>query len=210
MAGTSNTLFIGLPLSTQLFGDVCIPYVMVYYLSSALLTQSLVVLLVERSGTVKSKGLGLPGLLKDVFTKPPILGVLTGAVCLALDFRPPELFMKFSNYMSGTVTPLALIYCGFIVYEVGLKNLRFLRGHPTMLIIRLFIAPLICAGVCALAGIGGLARKVFIVEAALPVVTQITVMAGAYGADEEYAAVGSCLSMLGCFFTIPVLMLILG
>ena len=35
-------------------------------------------------------------------------------------------------------------------------------------------------------------------------------MAGAYGADEEYAATGACLSMLGCFLTIPVLMLILS
>ena len=30
MAGLSNTLFIGLPVSTQLFGDVCVPYVMLY------------------------------------------------------------------------------------------------------------------------------------------------------------------------------------
>ena len=32
MVGVSNTLFVGLPLSTQLFGDVCVPYVMIYYL----------------------------------------------------------------------------------------------------------------------------------------------------------------------------------
>jgi hypothetical protein len=210
MAGTSNTLFIGLPMSTQLFGEVCIPFVMVYYLSSSMLTQSVVVLLVERAGSKEARGLSLPGLLKDVFTKPPILGLLVGILCLALDVRPPELVMQFAGYMSATVIPLALMYCGFILYEVGLKNLRFLPGIPTMLIIRLVVSPLICTGMCALTGITGLARSVFIVEAALPVVTQITVMAGAYGADEEYAAVGSSLSMLGSFFTIPILMLILG
>jgi len=48
------------------------------------------------------------------------------------------------------------------------------------------------------------------VESALPVVSQVTVMAGAYGADEEYAATGACLSILGCFVTLPVLMLIIG
>lgn len=210
MAGTSNTLFIGLPLSVQLFGEVCIPFVMVYYLSSSMFTQSLVVLLVERAGTVEPKGRGFLPMVKDVLTKPPILGVIAGLALLVLDVRPPELFMKFAGYMSDTVTPLALIYCGFIVYEVGLKNLRFLPGIPTMLVIRLLISPLICAGLCVAAGITGLARSVFIVEAALPVVSQITVMAGAYGADEEYAATGACLSMLGCFITIPVLMLLLG
>ncbi len=210
MAGTSNTLFIGLPLSTQLFGEVCIPFVMVYYLSSSLFTQTLVVMLVERAGSAEPKGMGLKRILKDLFTKPPVLGVMAGVLLLALDLHPPVLFLKFAGYMSDTVTPLALMYCGFIVYEVGLKNLRFLRGIPTMLVIRLFLSPLICAGLCVLTGVTGLARSVFLVESALPVVSQITVMAGAYGADEEYAAIGACLSMLGCFLTIPLLMLLLG
>ena len=210
MAGTSNTLFIGLPLTNQLFGEISLPYMMVYYLSSAMITQSLVVLLVERSGTAVPRKLRLWDLVRDIFTKPPILGVLTGVLLLVLDLRPPEQVMKFSQYIGDTVTPLALMYCGFIVYEVGLRNLRFLKGIPTMLVIRLLISPLICLGMCTLTGITGLARSVFIVESALPVVTQITVMAGAYGADEEYAATGACMSMLGCFFTIPVLMLLLG
>ena len=40
MVGVSNTLFVGLPLSTQLFGDVCVPYVMMYYLANTLFVQS--------------------------------------------------------------------------------------------------------------------------------------------------------------------------
>ena len=55
----------------------------------------------------------------------------------------------------------------------------------------------------------GLARDVFVVESALPVVSQVTVMAGAYGADEKYAATGSCLSIFGCFITLPILMVML-
>jgi len=38
----------------------------------------------------------------------------------------------------------------------------------------------------------------------------VPVMAGAYGADEKYAATGACLSTLGGFITIPILMLIMG
>lgn len=210
MAGISNTLFIGLPLTTQLFGEVALPYLMTYYLSSTIFTQSVVVLMIERSGDVAPKGLRVRDVVKDVLTKPPIVGVMVGVLLLVLDLRPPELVMQFSGYIGDTVVPLALMYCGFIIYEVGLRNLRFLPGIPTMLVIRLAISPMICFGMCALMGIEGLARDVFIVEAALPVVTQVTVMAGAFGADEEYAATGACLSTLGCFFTIPILMLLLG
>lgn len=71
-------------------------------------------------------------------------------VLLVLGLRPPELVMRFASQISGSVTPLALIYCGYIVYEVGLKNLRFLQGMPTMLVIRLIVSPLICAAFCLL------------------------------------------------------------
>ena len=210
MAGLSNVLFVGLPLCTQLFGEVCITYVMVYYLSNTIFTQSLAVVLIERAGSRPGKGGGLAHRMLDMLRKPPIVGMAVSIVLLVLGLRPPELVMRFASQISGSVTPLALIYCGYIVYEVGLKNLRFLRGMPTMLIIRLIISPLICAAFCTLGGVSGLAMRVFIVESALPVVSQITVMAGAYGADEEYAATGACLSMLGCFLTIPVLMVILS
>ena len=64
--------------------------------------------------------------------------------------------------------------------------------------------------VLMLFGVSGLARDVFVVESALPVVSQVPVLAGAYGADEEYAAAGACLSVLVCLVTVPFLMLGLG
>lgn len=210
MAGLSNTLFIGIPVCTQLFGEACMPYVMLYYLGNTTFLQSAGILLVERSGD-RGRQPGGPGrFLRDIFTKPPILGVLCAIVLLVLGIDLPGPVMRFAGYISNTVSPLALIYCGFIVYEVGLKNLRFLRGLPTMLVIRLAVAPVICWGCCRLFGLEGLVRNVFLVESALPVVSQVTVMAGAYGADEEYAATGTCLSIFGCFVTLPILMLMIG
>ena len=79
-----------------------------------------------------------------------------------------------------------------------------------LLVLRLVGAPVICVAFCSLFGVTGLARDVFVVESALPVVSQITVMAGAYGADEKYAATGSCLSIFCSFITLPILMLLLG
>ena len=214
MAAFSNTLFIGLPVSTQLFGDVCVPYVMIYYLANTIFTQSVILMLVERSGTA-SHSRGIKGFLKDVFTKPPILTVIASVLMLIVGFRPPEVFMSFAKYISGSVSPLALIYCGFIIYELGLSNLRpsqlrQMKGLPTMLAARLVISPLICAGMCRLFGITGLAYQVFVVESALPVVSQVTVMAGDFGADDKYAATGATLSTLACFITIPVLMVLMG
>ncbi|MCI9158815.1 MAG: AEC family transporter [Lawsonibacter sp.] len=210
MAGLSNTIFIGIPVCTQLFGEASMPYLMVYYLSNTTLLQSVGITLVERSGTLEGRETGIWPFLKDLFLKPPILSVIFAVVMLMLGLDLPGPISRFAGYISGSVSPLALIYCGFIVYEVGLKDLRPLPGLPAMLVIRLVLAPMICWACCRAFGVGGLAQSVFLVESALPVVSQVPVMAGAYGADEQYAAVGSCLSILGSFVSIPVLMLILG
>lgn len=210
MAGLSNTLFIGIPVCTQLFGEVSMPYIMLYYMVHTSFLQSVGIMLVERAGA-KAGGKSGPGkFLKDMFSKPPILSVILSILLLILGLRLPGPVMKFADYISGAVSPLALIYCGFIVYEVGLKNLKFLRGLPTMLAMRLVLSPVICLTCCSLLKVEGLPMQVFVVESALPVVSQVTVMAGAYGADEEYAATGSCLSTLFSFVTIPILMLVLG
>lgn len=210
MAGFSNTLFIGIPVCTQLFGETSMPYIMLYYIGHTALMQSVGVMLVERAGAKPGQKGGIVQFLRDVFLKPPILSVIFSVLMLTLGWKLPNTLMRFANYISGSVSPLALIYCGFIVYEVGLKNLRFLRGLPIMLVMRLAIASIISLSCCSLLGMEGLALQVFVVESALPVVSQVTVMAGAFGADEEYAATGACLSILGSFITIPVLMLVLG
>ena len=210
MAGLSNTIFIGIPVCTQLFGEACMPYLMLYYLGNTSFLQSVGIMLVERAGTKGDRGGGVGVFIRDVFTKPPILSVIFAVLLLVLGLRLPAPVMRFAGYISNSVSPLALIYCGFIVYEVGLRSLRLLPGLPAMLVLRLVLSPLICLGCCVLFGMEGLALRVFVVESALPVVSQVTVMAGAYGADEEYAATGACLSILASFVTIPVLMLILG
>lgn len=210
MTGLSNTLFIGLPVCTQLFGDACLPYVMIYYLGNTSFLQSVGIMLIQRSGTAEGTRTTVLGFLKNLLSKPPILAVIFSIVMLVLDLQLPPVVMKFAGYIGDTVSPLALIYCGYIIWEVGLRNLRLLPGLPTMLVVRLAVAPVICWGICHLFGVTGLALQVFIVESALPVVSQVPVLSGAFGADEQYAATGACLSTLASFISIPILMILIG
>ena len=178
--------------------------------SNTLFVQSAGILLIERSGTRAGKKTTVGGFFKDVFTKPPILAVLFTVLLLVLDLRLPGPIMTWAGYISQSVSPMALIYCGYIVFELGLKNLRPMRGLPAMILMRLGIAPVICWFFCHLFGMSGLPLSVFVVESALPVVSQVPVLAGAYGADDQYAATGAVLSTLCSFVSIPILMLILG
>ncbi|MCI9352064.1 MAG: AEC family transporter [Lawsonibacter sp.] len=210
MGGMSNTLFVGLPICMQLFGDPGVPYLMLYYLCGISTFQSVGVLLIQHAGNQDAPKMSVGGFIRNIVTRPPILGVAAALVMLSLGLELPETLRSFGQYIANSVVSLALIYCGFILYEVGLRNLKLLRGLPAMLVIRLAVAPVICWGFCQLFQIGGITRDVFLVESALPVISQVPVMAGAFGADEEYAAIGTCLSILCCFVSLPVLMLVIG
>lgn len=209
MCSFSNTIFIGLPVATQLFGDKCIPYVMVFYISNTILVQMIGVLLIEYSGTSKSVS-GIREMLKNIISKPPILGVTAALLLLLTGVRPPAFTMRFMGYISNTVSPMALIYCGYILYEIGIKNLRLQKGIPVMLLCRLVVAPAICLVMCILFKIETFPRSILLLESSLPVITQVSVMSGAYGADEQYAVGGSCISIFCGLLTIPVWMMILG
>ena len=206
MCSVSNAIFIGLPMCTELFGEACTPYVMLYYLVNTSFVQLVGLSLVRWAG----EGGGFDKrMIKKFLTTPAITGVLVSFVLVFTGIRLPSLVMSYCKYMNNLVTPLALLLTGYIIYEIGLKNLKLDRDLAIMLLFRFLLVPGVSFALCELFGVAGLGRSVLLVETAMPVVTQTVVAAADYGADEQFAAQGAALSTLACFVVIPVLMLIL-
>ncbi len=206
MCSVSNAIFIGLPMCTELFGEACTPYVMLYYLVNTSFVQLVGLSLVRWAG----EGGGFDKrMIKKFLTTPAVIGVLVSFVLVFTGIRLPSLVMSYCKYMNNLVTPLALLLTGYIIYEIGLKNLKLDRDLAIMLLFRFLLVPGVSFALCELFGVAGLGRSVLLVETAMPVVTQTVVAAADYGADEQFAAQGAALSTLACFVVIPVLMLIL-
>ena len=206
MCSLSNAIFVGLAMCSELFGEVCVPYVMLYYLVNTSFVQLVGISLVRWSG--ESGGLNRKMLLKFLRT-PTVISVFLGLALVLADIRLPALAASYCRYMNNLVTPLALLLTGYIIHEIGLRGLRLDRDLSVMLVFRFLLAPGLSLLLCAVFGVTGLARSVLAVEAAMPVVTQTVVAAAEYGADEQFAAQGAALSTLACFVTIPLLMLAL-
>ena len=206
MCGLSNTLFIGYPMCMQLFGEVSIPYVMVYYMVSGTFTQAVGLPLIRYSG--ESEALSF-GMLARFFRSPPFIGIIIGIILVCFDLPVPGLLMTYGKYMNQLVTPLALLVTGEIIHHIGLGNLRMDKNAAVVLGFRFLLAPLLCFLLCRMFGVTGLGSSVFMVQAAMPVVTQTVVAASEYGADESFAAQTAALSTLASFVVIPLLMLFL-
>lgn len=206
MCGLSNSLFIGYPMCRELFGDVCIPYVMLFYMVSTSFTQLLGISLVRWSGGGEPFS---PKLALRFLTSPTVLAVALGYVLVLCNLSLPGLVNSYCRYMNQLVSPLALLITGRIIYEIGLKNLHLDREMLFVLLFRFGISPLLFVAACLLLRAEPLARSVFVVQAAMPVVTLTTVAASEYGADEQFAARGAALSTIVSFVVIPVLMIFL-
>lgn len=206
MCSVSNAIFVGLPMCTELFGDTCTPYVMLYYLVNTSFVQLVGLSLVRWAG----EGGGFDRrMVKKFLTTPAVIGVLVSFVLVFTGIQLPPLLMSYCKYMNNLVTPLALLLTGYIIYEIGLKNLKLDRDLALVMLFRFLLVPGVSFALCEVFGVAGLGRSVLIVETAMPVVTQTVVAAAEYGADEEFAAQGAALSTIACFVVIPVLMLIL-
>ena len=206
MAAMGNTIFIGLAMCIELFGDIATPYVMLFYLVSSCFTQLIGIPLVRWSG--EAGGFSMQMVWKFL-RAPTVISVFLSLLLVGLDIHLPSLVMSYAKYINNTVTPLALLLTGCIIHEIGLRSLRLTPTLGVMMVFRFVISPALGAALCALLGIGGLVRSVYVVELAMPVVTQTVVAAAEYGADEQLAAQGAAISTLACFVVTPVLMLLL-
>ncbi len=209
MGGLSNTMFIGFPMCTELFGSDAASYVIMYYMVSTCFTQGVGMTFIRWAGESGQK-VSVGKVIKKVITTPTIVGVTTGILVVLLDIQLPALAMSFGKYMNQLVTPLAMFVTGKIIYDIGIKNLKMDKVMWMALLVRFVISPGMCIVLCNAFGITGMAKGVFVIQAAMPVVTQTVVASAEYGADEETAAQGCAISTLASFIVIPALMLLVG
>ena len=205
MGGFSNVLFVGYPMCRELFGEQAVVYVMLYFVcNSVLIFVVCYAVFAWFSGTERK--LSLSRIVK-IFINPPVLTAIIGILLVVFDISLPRPITALVDYVGATVSPLALLYCGFIIYEAGIKNISMDRGMAVMPVMRFVISPLVGLALCSIFGIPPLATSVVIIEMAMPVMTILVVMAKEWEADVQYAATGIVLSTLSCFVVIPILML---
>ena len=102
-----------------------------------------------------------------------------------------------------------MLFIGIVMYGVKLSQIRLNRDLLVLLAGRFIITPLIVIVVAAFFPIPELMKKVFVIQSALPAMTQTTLMAKLYGADAEYAAVLVSTTTVVALFAIPVYMVLI-
>ena len=204
----SNTIFVGLPINQALFGDASIPYVLIYYMCNTTFFWTLGTYLIQRDGEGEAQ-FDLKTSLKKVFS-PPLLGFLLGLVFVMLQIKLPAFLASDLQYLGNLTTPLSMIFIGLSVSHVGVKQLVLGKDQLLILVGRFMVSPLLIATIVYWAPLPILMKQVFIIQSAMPVMTNAPVVARLYGADSDYAAVMVTETTLATMVVIPILMLLMA
>ena len=204
----SNTIFVGLPINQALFGDASIPYVLIYYMCNTTFFWTLGTYLIQRDGEGEAQ-FDLKTSLKKVFS-PPLMGFLLGLVLVMLQIKLPAFLASDLQYLGNITTPLSMIFIGLSVSHVGVKQLVLGKDQLLILLGRFLVAPLLMATIVYWVPLPSLMKQVFIIQSAMPVMTNAPVVARLYGADSDYAAVMVTETTLATMVVIPILMLLMA
>ncbi len=200
----SNVIFIGLPLGIALFGEVGVPYVMLYYMANTTLFWTLGVHELASSAGTKVPLFSLKT-LRQVLS-PPLMGFFLGITLVLLDLKLPRPAVQACAYIGSCTSPLAMLFIGIAMSKAGLKEIRFDRQLAAAMLGRFFVCPLLLLAMLPYFGLERLMEQVFLILAAMPVMTNTSIVTKSYGGDYQYAAMLTVVSTLLAAVAIPFYM----
>ena len=207
-AAFSNTVFIGLPMTTMLFGESAVKYAFMAFIPNMTLFWTLAVYGIRRDAEPDSPAFA-PGWAKKL-VNPTLVVTVVALALILLDVKVPSVISQTTKVAGNMVSPVALIYCGMLLSATGFKNLKVDMSHVVSTLMRFVLAPLAAFFVLMLVHTPELMTKVLIAQAGMPAMAQISIVAGLYGADAKYAATGFMFTTVASFVFIPIIMMLMN
>ncbi|MEQ8197231.1 MAG: AEC family transporter [Clostridiaceae bacterium] len=204
----SNSIFIGLPVNMALFGSESLPYVLLYYMANTTFFWTLGVYCINSDSCDEEKNSSGGGLLKRIMT-PPLMGFIIALILMLLDINLPKFVMDTSKYLGSLTTPLSMLFIGISINSVKIRCVKFDKYISGVLLGRFIISPLIMFIFLSFVDLPLMMKQVFIIQAAMPVMTNAPIIAKAYGSDSTYAAVMVTVSTILSMAAIPVYMMLI-
>lgn len=203
-----NTIFLGLPVNQALFGSASLPYVLLFYIANTLSFWTLGTYYIRRDGDGAVHKFISLNTLKGFFP-PPMIAFLGGLFLILTENRLPVFLLETCRYLGNMTTPLAMLFIGGAIHAIDSKQLTLSKDLLAIFAGRFAFSPAIVFLLSLVLPMPVLMKKVFVIQAAMPIMTQTAIVAAAYGADARYAAVLITATTLLSLAVIPFYMVIL-
>jgi malate permease and related proteins len=202
-----NTIFLGFPLITALFGVEGLLYASMFQLISNIIMWTVGVVVITHGNGISWK----KNLRRVV--NPNTIATLSGFLFFLLSVKLPPLLIKPLAELGSANTWLCMLYIGAML---AFSNVGGLLGKKSLYIIsfnRLIFVPAILVSLFAVfSAIAGISPEkmvvaVIILEASMPCMASVVIMAKELGADDHLAVGNVFVSTILSILTLPLLMI---
>jgi len=184
-----NTGFMGLPLLVALLGEAAAGPAIVTMLVDMVFTTSLCLALSRMDGAAGNARAALLKALKGVLTNPMPWAILLGALASFMEWKLPQALDQTAGLLGSAATPVALFAVGAVLARSKMVEEEYATpaSYVPLALVKLFVHPLLVLGLGHAAIAAGLpinrfALLVVALVAALPSASNVTLLAGRYGA----------------------------
>jgi predicted permease len=176
VAVLTNSSFIGIPVITAYFGDVTLPYIIIYDQLGTFLALSTYGTVVAAFYSAKSE-VSVKIIASKILLFPPFLTMVIAFLIQSITFY--SVVTETLEVLAATIIPFALVAVGL---QMQFKLPKEEQGpFGVALVVKLLIAPLIAFILCSIFAWEGLIAQVSIMEAGMPPMITAAAMASYIG-----------------------------
>lgn len=209
----SNSIFMGLPVNVALLGEVCIPYVLLYYIANTTCFWTIGINEISKDVNKKfgkkTEPIFSKGALKKIMS-PSLIAYLIGILVVVMNVKLPLFLQDASKSLGALTTPLSMIFIGCILYTININDIKFDKFNISILVGRFIISPGIMLILTKIIPVPPIMRSVFVIQSAMPTMTSSAIVAKSYGADEKTAVVAIWMTTIVFLISLPFYMWVLS
>lgn len=191
----SNVVLMGFSVASSVLGEASLKYGSIYFLANTLVFWTLGVWLIKKdakyiSGEDNEKTSNIKKikeLLKNIFN-PTIISFLIAIAFIFINIKPPVFIYNSVKQISNLGTPLAMLYLGAVIYDTSKIKFKYTYDIVILIIARFVLAPISMIMMLSFFNLKPLFNESFLLFSGMSAMNQVSILAGFYGADKEYAA----------------------
>lgn len=192
----------GLPLTLFAFGEKALAFGSLFYVTNAILTYTLGVVIASMGSTSLTKA------LSNLVRLPALYGLILGILFISTGWQLPLPLERTSELLSAAAIPCMLVLLGMQLRTARLAGRYLPIGVAGVL--RLVVSPALAVGLCLLFGISGPARSATVTEAAMPAAVLTTILATQYDTEPSFVTSVVMGTTLFSMITLPQILKFLG
>jgi len=192
----SNVGFIGIPVATAFFGDRALIYSVILMLPFNVLSYAM--------GPLMLTG-GFKNFSVKKMLSPAVVSAAVALVMTLLRLRPPAMVGECLSFVGDITVPMSLLIIGSRLAGQPFGKVFASPRLWGMAVVRLVVEPTLLWLILRPMGFDQMAVNVAVIQMAMPVAANGTMLALEYGGDQESMAQVTFLTTLLAMVSVPVI-----